>query len=155
MQIIRDYSNYAHSPFVRKIKEQYEYEISKTPNEWNYVERLLPFETIPKFTPKEEYPSGWVPPKEEAINQPYFIQRTKNYELPIYLDITYRGMRKISKIRNIDGDIWLMNDEIKAYLKKKNNSRFIVTRVHEVARNIEAKGDYVNDLREWALSKGF
>lgn len=63
-------------------------------------------------------------------------------------------MRKISKIRNIDGDIWLMNDEIKAYLKKKNK-HYVETRVHEVARNIEAKGDHVHFLREWALTKGF
>lgn len=118
------------------------------------MEQLLPFETIPKHEVKDNYPSGFVPPKEEAVNLPYFIQRTKNLELPIYLHLTYRGTRKISMIRKIDGDIWLMNDEIKAFLKKKNN-RYVETRVHESARFIETKGDFVNDLREWALSKGF
>lgn len=153
-QVVRQYSNYAHSPFVRKIKEQYDFDVVKNPEEWKYVERLLPFETIPKVTPKESYPSGWVPPKEEAVDHLYFIQRSKNHELPIYLNITYRGTRKISMIKRIEGDIWLMNDEIKAYLKKKNN-RYIETRVHEAAKFIETKGDYVHDLREWALSKGF
>ncbi|XP_045499477.1 probable 39S ribosomal protein L49, mitochondrial [Colias croceus] len=150
----RNYSNYAHSPFVEKIKEQYDYEIVKNPPEWKYVERLMPFESIPKVTPKESYPSGWIPPKEEANNLPFFIQRTKNHELPIYLGITYRGMRKISKIKKIEGDIWLMNDEIKDYLKKRYN-RYVETRVHELGKFIEVKGDFVNALSEWAYSKGF
>lgn len=130
----KHYSSYGKSPFVRKIKEQYNYEIEKNPPEWEYVKRLLPFTTIPKIIPKDSYPSGWVPPKEEALNHPYFLSRTKNAELPIYLKITYRGMRKISIIRKIEGDIWLLNDEIKQYLKQKNK-RYVETRVHEVARD--------------------
>lgn len=153
-QTFRPYSNYAHSPFVSKITEQYDFDVVKNPEEWKYVERLLPFATIPNIVPKESYPSGWVPPNEKAVEHPFFIQRTKNHELPIYLRITYRGIRKISMIRKIEGDIWLLNDEIKAYLKKKNN-RYVETRVHEVAKLIEAKGDYVLNLKEWALSKGF
>ncbi|CAH0625242.1 unnamed protein product [Chrysodeixis includens] len=150
----RKYSNYAHSPFVTKIKEQYDYEIVKKPAEWAFVKRLLPLETIPAVTPKETYPSGWIPPKEEATSLPYFIARTKNHEVPIYLDITYRGMRKITKIRKIEGDIWMLNDEIKSYLKQKNG-RYVETRVHEIGRFIEAKGDHVHDLMQWAYSKGF
>ncbi|CAH4031661.1 probable 39S ribosomal protein L49, mitochondrial [Pieris brassicae] len=150
----RLYSNYGNSPFVRRIQEQYAYEVVKNPPEWSYVERLLPFEGIPKVTPKDCYPSGWIPRKEEASNLPYFLQRTKNEELSIYLDISCRGMRKISKIKKIEGDIWLLNDELKEYLKNRYN-RYIESRVHELAKFIEFKGDYVNALKEWAHSKGF
>ncbi|KAG6453742.1 hypothetical protein O3G_MSEX008294 [Manduca sexta] len=152
--VSKKYSNYAHSPFVTRIKEQYDYEIVKKPQEWEYVERLLPFETLPKVTLKDSYPSGWVPPKEEALNNPYFVRRNKYSDLPIFLNISHRGMRKISSIKKIEGDIWKMNDELKAYLKMKNN-KFVQTRVHEVGRFIETKGDYVNDIKEWALAKGF
>lgn len=150
----RSYSNYAHSPFVTKIKEQYNFEVVKKPPEWTYVERLMPFETIPQVKPKSNYPSGFVPPKEEALNHPYYIPRTKNQEIPIYLDLTFRGHRKISLIRKIEGDIWLLNDEIKQLLKNKYK-KYIETRVHELGRFIEVKGDYVIDLKNWALSKGF
>lgn len=150
----RKYSNYAHSPFVEKIKEQYKYEIVKDPPEWKYIERLLPFETIPEVTPKDYFPSGWLPPKEDAKEGLYFIERTKNHQLPIYLHLSCRGSRKISMIKKIDGDIWLLNDEIKAYLKEKHY-KYIETRVHELAKFIEVKGDYVNDLRNWAHLKGF
>ncbi|XP_059044980.1 large ribosomal subunit protein mL49 [Achroia grisella] len=150
----KKYSNYAHSPFVRRVKEQYDYEIIKKPQEWAYVERLMPFETIPAISPKDNYPSGYIPPKEESRNLPYFIPRNKNHNLPIHLDISYRGMRKISIIKRIDGDIWLLNDEIKSYLKNKYN-KHIQTRVHEMGRFIEIKKDYVNDIKGWAYSKGF
>ncbi|XP_072947527.1 large ribosomal subunit protein mL49 [Epargyreus clarus] len=150
----RSYSSYSQSPFVTRIKEQYEFEVAKNPPEWKYVERLLPFDTIPPVTPKESYPSGWIPPKEEARNLPFMIVRTRNHELPIYLGITYRGIRKISKVKRIEGDIWLMNDEIKEYLKNKHQ-RYVETRVHELGHFIEVKGDYVTCLKEWAHSKGF
>ncbi|KAJ2951711.1 hypothetical protein O0L34_g13873 [Tuta absoluta] len=150
----KKYSNYAKSPFITRIKEQYEFDVVKNPPEWAYVERLLPFETIPQVTPKVNYPSGWIPPKEESKNLPYFLPRNKNHNLPIYLDITFRGTRKITKIKKIEGDIWLLNEEIKEYLKRKNK-RYVETRVHEPGRFIETKGDYHNDLVEWAHSKGF
>ncbi|XP_049875221.1 probable 39S ribosomal protein L49, mitochondrial [Pectinophora gossypiella] len=150
----RNYSSYAKSPFVSRVKEQYDFEIVKNPPEWAYVERLLPFQTIPKITPKDSYPSGWIPPKEEAKDLPYFISRNKNSSLPIYLNLTFRGMRKISKIKRIEGDIWHLNGEIKGYLKDKFG-KYIETRVHEPGRFIEVKGDYVEDLCDWAYSKGF
>ncbi|XP_047997507.1 probable 39S ribosomal protein L49, mitochondrial [Leguminivora glycinivorella] len=152
--VSRNYSNYKNSPLVHKIREQYEYEIVKNPAEWTYVERLLPFETIPEVQPKANYPSGWVPPKEEALELPYFISRTKNHVLPIYLGETFKGGRKITMIKKIDGDIWQMNDEIKELLEEKMK-RYVETRVHELGRFIEVKGDYVNELRDWAHSKGF
>lgn len=137
-----------------KVTEQYNYEIVKNPPEWEYVQRLLPLETIPPVKPKEVYPSGWVPPKEEAINHPYFLQRSKNHEIPIYLNIGNRGIRKVTKVKKIEGDIWMMNDDIKSFLKQKNN-KYIETRVNELGKFIEVKGDQVNNLHEWALSKGF
>ncbi|GBP53276.1 Probable 39S ribosomal protein L49, mitochondrial [Eumeta japonica] len=149
-----NYSSYAKSPFVYKIEERYNYDVVKKPIEWKYVERLLPFETIPNPLIKDKYPSGWVPPKEEAKELPYFIHRSKNHFLPVYLKISLRGSKKISIIRKIDGDIWLLNDELKKFLKDKNKM-YVETRVHELAQFIEVKGDYVIDIRNWALSKGF
>ncbi|XP_023947489.1 probable 39S ribosomal protein L49, mitochondrial [Bicyclus anynana] len=150
----QNYSNYAKSPFVKRIKEQYEFDIVKNPPEWAYVERLMPFESIPNVTPKETYPSGWIPPKEEAKNLPYFIARTRNHQMPIYLDLSMKGTRKISLIRRIEGDIWLLNDLIKEHLQK-TQKRYVETRVHELGRFIEVKGDFVTTLRDWAYAQGF
>lgn len=150
----KTYSSYSGSPFVEKVKEQYDFEIFKKPQEWEYVQRLMPFETVPAVKPKSSYPSGWVPPREEAQDLPFFLPRTKNHQIPIYIKVGERGHGKRTALRNIEGDIWLMNDEIKAYLKEKNQ-KYIETRVHELARFIEVKGDHVVDLVDWAHSKGF
>lgn len=39
----------------------YEYEETNDPNDWKYVERLLPVETVPEVKSKPVYPSGWRP----------------------------------------------------------------------------------------------
>ena len=39
----------------------YEFEETNDPNEWKYVERLLPVLTVPEVKPKPVYPSGWRP----------------------------------------------------------------------------------------------
>lgn len=150
----KSYSNYAASPYVHRIKEEYDYDVVRNAPEWTYVTRLMPFETIPAISSKEKYPSGWIPPREEAKQLPFFIARTKNHNVPIYLNVFYRIDKKISKIKRIEGDIWALNDEIKFYLKEKHG-KYIESRVHEMARFIEVKGDYVLNLRAWAYSKGF
>lgn len=37
-------------------------EISRSAEEWKFVERLLPKTFIPEPAPKSDYPSGWKPP---------------------------------------------------------------------------------------------
>lgn len=150
----KEYSNYAKSPFVDKIKEEYEFELVKDPVAWKYVEKLMPYEGIPKVLPKDQYPSGWIPPKEEAKTLNYFIPRMKDHSLPIYLQLAFRGQRKTTLIKRVEGDIWLLNDLIKSHLKNKHQ-KYVETRVNELAQFIEIKGDYVNDVLEWAYAKGF
>lgn len=150
----RNYSRYANSPLVEDVTDRVDYEVVKNPPEWKFVERLLPLQTVPKIKEKSSYPSGYLPSKPEAADHPYFITRTRNHMLPIYLNLTFRGQRRISLIKKIDGDIWQLNDELKQYLQNKYN-KIIATRVHELLGTIEVKGDYVIDLRNWAYSKGF
>ncbi|PSN51700.1 putative 39S ribosomal protein L49 [Blattella germanica] len=92
-------------------------EISKSPEEWKFVERLLPLETIPKPTPKSDYPSGWRP--------------------------------SIARLWNA------LQDELKSYLGKRSGGKNIYMQVHEVCRQINVKGDYVNIVQEWLQDKGF
>lgn len=129
-------------------------EIVKNPPEWEYVERLFPPLTVPQPTPKAEYPSGWTPQKPEAFKQPYFIPRSRNYMVPVYLLIDYRGTRKRTAVKSIQGDIWQLNSDImqhiETYMAKKERSR-----VNEFTQQIIINGDYVNLVRDYLLSKGF
>lgn len=129
-------------------------EIFKNPPEWKYVERILPKPTVPSVVPKEKYSSGWVPRKPEALKHPYFIKRSKNHMVPIYLEIDYRGTRRRTIVKHITGDIWTLHNElldyIEYYMAKKERSR-----VNEFNGQIIINGDYVNLLKDYLVSKGF
>lgn len=43
-----------------------------------------------------------------SSNLPYFVARTKNHMVPVYLRLEeVRGIRKVTIIRHIEGDIWV------------------------------------------------
>lgn len=129
-------------------------EIVHNPPEWKYVEQILPAATVPKPTPKTEYPSGWSPQKPEAFKHPYFLPRSRNYMVPVYLLIDYRGTRKRTAITHIHGDIWQLHSEIMQYIEhymaKKERSR-----VNEFTQQIIINGDYVNLIKDFLVKKGF
>lgn len=133
---------------------QPEVEILKNPPEWKFVEQILPKLTVPVPTPKPEYSSGWAPQKSEAFKQPYFIKRTRNHMIPVFLQIGFRGQRKQTLVRNIKGDIWHCHQElmdyIKYYMAKDERSR-----VNEFTQQIKIHGDYVNLIKDYLQSKGF
>lgn len=147
-------SSYKSSP-AEGPKELYTgFEISKSPEEWKWVERLLPPKIVPQPKPKTEYPSGWKPPSDAALSLPYFVKRNKNHMLPVHLNISYRGQRRITVIRNIRGDIWLMERELREYLEPIIKKP-IITMVHEVCCSIKIKGDVYLPVEQWLYQKGF
>ncbi|KAF6211537.1 hypothetical protein GE061_012050 [Apolygus lucorum] len=67
----RTSTNYKYlKPFEPTYKT--EYEVSKNPEEWKFVERLLPPKCVPTPEPKGVYPSGWRPQDAKAYESPYF-----------------------------------------------------------------------------------
>ncbi|KAG8231498.1 hypothetical protein J437_LFUL007667 [Ladona fulva] len=125
---LRNPSPIPKSPVEEPPREPIEYEVSQSPEEWKYVERLIPPVEVPEPIKKDWYPSGWKPPA--TVNQPYFIRRTKNHMLNA------------------------LNEDLLSYLEKKHQ-KSIVSHVNEVTCCIWLKGDYVRDVEEWMLSKGF
>lgn len=125
------------------------------PEEWKYVERLLPPRTVPQPIPRTEYPSGWKPPNDEIPKLPYFVSRSKNHMLPVYLNIGHRGIGKRTVVKKIHGDIWSMEEELKQYLIEKSGKRIISSQAHEMCGWIMFRGDYVRHCQEWLESKGF
>ncbi|XP_019532853.2 large ribosomal subunit protein mL49 [Aedes albopictus] len=129
-----------------------EVEVIKNAPEWKYVERLLAPRVVPTPEVKVEYPSGWKPPQPKP-DLKYFVARTKNHMLPVYLHRTFRGQRILTTVRRIDGDIWQLEAELR-YLLEKRLKKSIVTRVNEMNGQIELKGDFVTIVEEFLLEKG-
>ncbi|XP_011505222.1 PREDICTED: probable 39S ribosomal protein L49, mitochondrial [Ceratosolen solmsi marchali] len=135
-----------------------DFEKSKNPEEWRYVERCFPIKVVP--SPKHfdgTAPSGWIPPREHSKSHPFFVSRTKNYMLPVYLLISFRGSRHITVIKKIDGNIWQLESEIKTYLESISTKYYkkIASRVNEMSGQIRFRGDHVENIKQWLITKGF
>ncbi|XP_014237673.1 probable 39S ribosomal protein L49, mitochondrial [Trichogramma pretiosum] len=133
------------------------FETSNDPAEWKFVERLIPLALVP--TPKsftEPSPSGWTTPKKDALKLPYFVSRTKNHMQPVYYRIKERSLRHTTVIKNIDGDIWLMGEHLKDYLKRNTKKKdLIALKVNEMNGTISVRGDHVAWVKKWMDEKGF
>lgn len=55
---------------------------------------------------------------EKGKNQPYFVERSKNHMLALYLKHDDRGQLKITSIKRIHGDIWKLHDEVKSHVQE-------------------------------------
>ncbi|OQR69647.1 putative 39S ribosomal protein L49 [Tropilaelaps mercedesae] len=133
------------------------FELVNDPELWKYVERLIPQRVIPPC-PKEPGLSGWTPPtlsKEQAKTLPYFVVRTRNHMLPVYLVTEIRGPRYITYVRKVQGDPWVLRNDVQAYLKHLFPDRTIVTKVNELTQTVGFKGKFVDEVTEYLLGKGF
>uniref|UniRef100_A0A1B6D1U2 Large ribosomal subunit protein mL49 n=2 Tax=Clastoptera arizonana TaxID=38151 RepID=A0A1B6D1U2_9HEMI len=151
--IQKRYSQYRSSENVGDPSEYTSFEITENPEEWKFVERLLPQKMIPTPILKDKYPSGWCPQIANPEKQEYYVERTRNHMMPVYLDISFRGQRRITYVSKIEGDIWDFNNEVTDYLKKLEK-RPIASRVNEVRRLIMFKGDHVNNIKQFLMKKG-
>jgi large subunit ribosomal protein L49 len=130
-------------------------EVIKNPPEWKYVEELLGHSTIPKPTVKAEYPSGWCPPDPMRSKQlPYHIDRTKNFMLPVYMHVAFRGFKRTTKVRRIEGDIWKLEEDLRRAIEARTGKRSY-SRINEMNRTIFFKGDYVTLIEKYLVDKGF
>lgn len=74
--------------------------------------------------------------------------------IPVYLIISFRGTRRQTKVRRIQGDIWAFEADLRAFLEdhlKRNMSM----RVNEFTGDIKILGDYVNLVKHFLSEKGF
>lgn len=129
---------------------------AEQPERWYWVQRLMP-NLISKrdaFEPGKRYASGFQLPKEQP-NLPYFVQRTRNHLLPVYRIIERNDeSRPKTRVRNIEGDVWELEQEIRVHLEGKYQKR-ILSSVNEVNGELHFAGDYVFDVVKLLEEMGF
>lgn len=76
---------------------------------------------------------------------------------PVYMVMSKRGMKKLTYVRKIQGDIWQLESELKEYLQKRKLSlvNVVSSRINELAGVIIFRGDYVSQVNRWLEEKGF
>ncbi|BFZ06855.1 hypothetical protein BsWGS_09894 [Bradybaena similaris] len=134
-----------------------DYEVSYT--EFKYVEQLLPRPTVPEVPKHETYPtpSGWFPPNDALRSQKKFlVRRTRNHMLPVYSSLQrfWYGMNHMVVVRQIEGDIWALESELRDFLMEKTGLNNIRTQVHEVSRQIRIRGLHGPLVAEFLLGCG-
>lgn len=129
------------------------YDITKNPEEWKYVENILPPLVVPDPKPKDEYPSGWQPPADHLAERPYYVERTKNHMVPVYMRTSYRDTRRLTYVRKIKGDIQQLHKELKEFLQKES-IKPIRSQVNEFAGYLCFHGDHVNAIKYYLTQKG-
>lgn len=125
--------------------------------EWQYVERLFPLQSIPKpnVAPGEVTPSGWVAPSAKPGDYPYFVRRSESHMVPVYLDHIPELTRYRTFVNHVEGDVFALLEELREYLNERKHTRLLNMRAHEPHQKIEIKGQYVAEVREFLLKKGF
>lgn len=114
----------------------------------------MPPITVPNPLPKEQYPSGWTPQKNNLTDRPYFIARTKNHMMPVYLKITQHNTKRETMVKKIQGDIWLLEKELHDFLQK-DSIKPIRSQVDETGGFIYFHGDHVNAIKYYLHNKGY
>lgn len=149
--------SYRQSPYVETIDKSTlpEVQVVKNPPEWKYVERLLgKSATVPVPTEKTQYPSGWRPQTIDPSQAPYMIRRSKNHMVPVYLKISFRGYRRQTIIRYIQGDIHALAEELRVFLEDYTGRKMAI-RINEFSGQIWIKRDYVNLIKDYLVKKGY
>ncbi len=124
--------------------------------EFKFVEKLLPSFTVPEPPQHASYPtpSGWVPPKEIGATHPYFVERTRFHNLPVYKVQPGGGKRRITHIARVRGDLWKFETDLRDFLSQKTTEK-IYTQVDELREVVCVRGVYIDEVVEFLLQKGF
>lgn len=72
--------------------------------------------------------------------------------MPVYLESKRRGHQKRTIIRKIDGDIWLLEQQLRVFLEDVTRPKPVWMQVDEFARKIRIRGDHVNAVK-WFLGE--
>eukprot|EP00127_Corallochytrium_limacisporum_P003654 Clim_evm42s151 gene=Clim_evmTU42s151 len=107
--------------------------------------------SIAKLVGNEELlPSGWQPPKGVTdTDLPYFVERSKYNQLPVYTDYKAGGALKLTEVRHIAGDIHRLKSDLLAFLNLDDRNAAI-----RYGRII-FKGVHLHAIRKFLIDKGF
>ncbi len=151
--------------FVPQIVDR-DFEVSQNPEEWKFVERLLPKKLVPQIPNRDRYPSGFQPQKltaEEALEKHgYFVGRTKNHMLPVYMRTVFVPERAghvdsnrmfLTTIKKADGNLYKLRKDIDSFLMDRYRREFI-GQVAELTQSVTFRGDLEDEVKEFLLQKG-
>lgn len=148
------------SDFAQQIQDR-DFVASTKPEEWKFVERLLPLKLKPIVPNADRFPSGFQLPKirpSEAIEKyGYFVNRNTNHMVPVYTEVKIFPVEREyleTKIKHVDGNLFKLKEDLDKFLMDRFGCEFI-SQVSEIQSMIMYKGDLEAEFKEFILDKGF
>jgi len=95
-------------------------------------------------------------PNPNLVKYPYYVPRNSRGSLPVYSDIRNNGTRILVLIRNVEGNVEKLAEDVTQALLDKGSPNVTGMKVVVKSRQLVLQGGYwKNDVMEWLASKGF
>ncbi|CAG7853743.1 SubName: Full=Uncharacterized protein {ECO:0000313/EMBL:CCA68010.1} [Serendipita indica DSM 11827] len=103
-----------------------------------------------------------LPRQKTTVSYPYFVPRNTNGAIPVYSDFKNSRTRELVHIRNVEGDLQALKEDLIATLfpeekvygpeirKLKNG-----VRIHQNRHIVIQGGPWVKRVHKWLLARGF
>ena len=136
-----------------------DYSVSTSPQDWQFVERLLPATLKPAVPKLDRYPSGFLPqkngPDESVEMYQYYVGRTFNHMLPVYLDSLCKDNSEhlFTTVKRAEGNLYQLRKDIDDFLFAMYKREFIC-QVSELQNSLRYKGDLQEEIKIFLLNKG-
>ncbi|KAG6334557.1 hypothetical protein ID866_4533 [Astraeus odoratus] len=98
------------------------------------------------------------PPQPLSSTQPpYFVRRNSRGSLPVYTDIRNGRTRYLIQIRNVEGQVQALANELRASLFQADSleAAKLRIRVHDQRHVLLSGGRWKADVMSWLAAKGF
>ncbi|KAL1915880.1 mitochondrial 54S ribosomal protein mL49 [Calcarisporiella thermophila] len=114
----------------------------------SFLRHLSPRILTRSYTSITTAPSPTETTAQAVRSYPYFVERTRSKSLPVYTDYRNGGMRVLTLIRKIEGDVGRLCEDLAKDLPTTVN-------VNKTTGHVVVKGNYVREVREWLTQRGF
>ncbi|TFK29777.1 hypothetical protein FA15DRAFT_663038 [Coprinopsis marcescibilis] len=92
----------------------------------------------------------------QAVKYPYFVPRNTNGNLPVYSDIRNAGTRLVVQVRNVDGNVNALADDLSQSLFKAGSAEARRVKIRTNHQHVVISGGrWKQDVVEWLKNKGF
>ncbi|KAH7909705.1 hypothetical protein BJ138DRAFT_1010278 [Hygrophoropsis aurantiaca] len=91
------------------------------------------------------------------VRYPYFLRRNTRGSLPVFTDVRNGGTKHLVLIRNVEGQITMLANELQQSLFKRGSPEASRLKVEIIAQRHLALsgGRWKNDVMKWLMAKGF
>ncbi|KAH7929771.1 hypothetical protein BV22DRAFT_1102257 [Leucogyrophana mollusca] len=91
------------------------------------------------------------------VRYPYFLRRNSRGSLPVYTDVRNGGTKHLVLIRNVEGQITALANELQQSLFKHGSPEASRLKVETIGQRhlVLTGGRWKNDVMKWLMTKGF